>query len=441
MKNKLLVIWERLVKLVKHFFDQSVWLRLLSIVIAVIIWASIISGEDAEWRDSAANIPIYVIGAEALEEKGLALKQDVDELVAEMIGSVTINYQGKKSAITSLNQGNLQAVIDLSKIFREGQGQTLNIEITGATGVDVQKISPVSSITVDVEELYTDENVPVTVVFTGALPEGYIRPSSEHSIYPSSLTVSGTQSDVQAIKHAYVEIDLTDVTNSISQQYEIVLTDENYNPIDAPTVKVSSPTVIVRTNIYKTKTVPIQWKGSFVGDVAPGYEIGDVTLIPEEVTIAGYEEDIENILQVYVNSIDVNGKTETMTENISFVTQTGVQWMSHSGAEITVEIAEERAVEVITSVPIAYINAPENSNVTLSSDTVTMAVDGPASFIRTLSRGDVRAYVNLISYSFGEFNIDIIFELVDDSGAPVSFSTSTVHVLIEELEETDESGA
>ena len=431
MKNKLLAVWESLKKTVQHFFDKSVWMRLMSIVFAIIIWASVISGDDATWSDTVTDIPVYVIGMEDLEGKGLALKQDVDDLVAETLGTVNALVSGTKGVITNLNTSAFRAVIDLGQILREGQGQTLEIKITGADNVDIKRITPVDSIVVDVEALYTDENVPVTVVFTGTLPEGYIRPSTEYTVYPTRITVSGTESDVQAIKHAYAEIDLTDMTNSISQQYELILTDENFAPIDAQTVKMSTPTVIVRTSIYKMKTVPVQWKGSFVGDIVSGYVLGDVTIIPEEITIAGYAEDIENIYQIYVNSIDLTGYDRPFTRRIGFINQTGVQWMSSPDAEITVEVAERRTTEVITSVPVEYVNAPVGSAVTLSSDTVTVAVDGPASIIDTIARGDVRAYVNLISSNYGDYNMDISFELIGHPGADVVFSRSSVDVKIE----------
>ncbi|MGI5898331.1 MAG: YbbR-like domain-containing protein [Christensenellales bacterium] len=439
MKNKLLAVWERLKGIVLHFFDDSFHLRLLSIFFAVIIWASVISGDDATWQINETNIPVYVIGAEDLEARGLALKQDVDDLVADTLKSVSVQLEGTKSAITGLNSSNLRAVLDLSQILREGKGQQVHLVIQGAGNLGIKRISPADYITLDVESLYTDDNLPVTVVFTGSLPEGYIRPSDERSVLPSKISISGTASDVQAIKHAYVEVDLTNATSSINQQYNFVLTDENFNPIDAPTVKVSTPTVIVRSNIYKTKTVPIQWLGSFVGEVFPGYVLGDITMIPDEVTIAGSPEDIENIYYVYVNSIDLSGAFESFSQQVELVVQNGVKWMSFSSAEILVDITEELSTTVIANVPIEYKNQPEGVIVELETDVVTVAAEGPASFISRLNRGDVKAYVNLISMTEGEYFADIEFELIgEDVPENVSFSRASVGLIITPTEETEE---
>ena len=430
MNSKLLVIWERIVGAVKHFFDRSFWIRLLSILFAVVIWASVISGDDATWRVSEANIPVYVIGKETLESRGLALKQDVDELIAEKLSVVSVQLEGAKSAATSLDASALRAVIDLGQILREGKNQEIKITIQGANNLEERRITPVDTITVDVEELYTDENVPVTVVFTGTLPEGYIRPSDERSVLPAQISISGTQSDVTAIKHAYVEIDLTDVTQSINKQYEYVLTDENYNEIDAPTVRVSSPTVIVRSNIYKTKTVPIQWRGSFIGEVADGYVLGDIKMVPGEVAIAGHPEDIGNIHYVYVNSIDLTGRTESFTQQVDMIVQNGVRWMSLSSAEISVEISEQTRTTVISNIPVEFINELPGVTIKPEADVVTVAIDGPASFINSLRRQDIRAYVNLISATTGEYEFEVEFEFAGENVPKLSISRASLKVEI-----------
>ena len=432
MKNKLKAIWLRILDMVKHFFDRSFWIRMLSIIFAIVIWASVISGDDAVWRVSEANIPVYVIGQETLEARGLALKQDVDELIEDELEFVSVQLEGAKSVATSLDPSSLRAVIDLSQILREGKGQKLNISIQGANNLEERRISPVDSITVDVEELYTDENIPVTVVFTGSLPEGFIRPSDERSVYPAQISISGTQSDVTAIKHAYVEVDLTDIEQSINKQYEFVLTDENFNEIDAPTVKVSSPTVIVRSNIYKTKTVPIQWRGSFIGDVAQGYVLGDIKTIPSEVTIAGNPEDIESIHFVYVNSIDLGGRAESFTQQADLIVQNGVRWMSFSSVQINVGIEEVKKTTVITNIPVECINVLPGTVATPEVDVITVAVEGPASFISRLSRRDIRAFVNLISSTEGEYRFDVEFEILAEDAPPLNISTSTITVAIAE---------
>ncbi len=439
MKNKLLAVWEKLKELVRHFFDDSFPLRLLSIFFAIIIWASVISGDDATWQITETNIPVHVVGAEDLEARGLALKQDVDDLIAGTLKSVSVQLEGTKAAVTGLNSSNLRAVLDLSQILREGKGQQLRLDIQGAGNLGIKRINPADSITLDVESLYTDDNLPVTVVFTGTLPEGYIRPSDEKSVLPSKISISGTESDVQAIKHAYVEVDLTNATQSINQQYEFLLTDENYNPIDAPTVKVSTPTVIVRSSIYKTKTVPIQWRGSFVGEVFPGYVLGDITLIPNEVTIAGNAEDIENIYYVYVNSIDLTGMFEPFSQEVELIVQNGVKWMSFSSAEILVDITEELSTTVVANIPVEYRNQPEGTAIELESDVVTVAVEGPASFISRLNRSDIRAYVNLISMTEGEYLADVLFELtIEDQPLGVSFSNASVNLVISTEEDAEE---
>ena len=419
-----------------HLADKNLGLRLLSIFFAILMWAFVMSQDNATRSVRISGIEVEVVGMSQLAEEDLAIKQDVYELIER---SVTVRLEGTKTLITELDRSRVRAVVDLTQIHSVGESVEVPISIVGADGLTATRITPYSSVTVDVEQLNSRE-VPVVVEFTGTLPEGYMRPGEDSfSVNPSTITVSGTSSDVTKISAARLYIDQSEMTESLNARFEYEFTDDDGNEVIAPSLTTSSSSVIVSVPVYKTKTVPVQFEGTVIGTVAAGYELESVSVNPSTVTIAGFESDLESIDRVFTRSIDIDGAQESFTTEVGFINQTGILWYSVESVEASVRIREKDTTVIIAALPLNVINELENTTTTLSVTEVTCAATGPVSYMATLLRDDVYAYVDLLSATVGRNSIAVQFRVLDEDAPDIVFSEVTVTVNIEQ-DETGEGG-
>lgn len=429
MKNKLRALYQavrrRVVRWVRHFTDEQLGMRILSLVLAVVMWAVVMSRDDARRFTTVSGLTVEILGEDTLAENELAIKQSLRELTQR---SVSVRLEGTKALLTALNKENLRVVVDLSRITATGEDQTISLQVRNASGLSVTGISPYDAVTVDVESLYSRE-IPVVAQTDGELPAGHMIPSNSISVTPSTVTVTGTESDVTRISAAYVYVDLTDVTESVRAQQEVTLVDAQGSEV-VSSVEVSDPTVIVGFPVYQTKTVAVEWRGSVTGEVASGYELSGASVFPEQVTIAGYASDLAGIEKVFVSAISVDGKSEPFTQDVSFIGQTGIRWMNYESAQVTLKIQEERETVIVSEVPFEIVNAPQGARVECSADTVTVAVVGPASFMKNLSRDDFTAKVDLLSAVYGTTPMPVTFTVTNPDAPELSFMQVSVEVTL-----------
>lgn len=422
--GKLIVRWTR------HFFDQNVGMRLAAIFLAVLLWAVVISQDDAVRFDTISGILLEVVGEEEMHKNGFAIKQDLDELAET---ELTIRMEGSRAALTELDRGKVRAVVDLSQVTSL-QKESLEIEILGVENLTLTNVSPGRKIDIDVEHYYETE-IPVTVVAEGTLPEGYTLASHSKggvSVTPETITISGTASEVQKVRGAVVQLDLTGATESINAQHTYTLVDEASNPIEVSGIRVSAQAVVVKAPIYVTKTVPIEWRESITGAVASGYEVGDVTLVPSAVTIAGSAQDVAGIDSVLVSAFSVSGAKEDFTTTVRLVTPDNIAFVDYEKCEMSVQVKEISETVIVSELPIRVVNAREGDVVTLARDTVTVAISGPASYMKTLQRDSVVAFVDLISAAYGTTPVPVEFLVADENAPGLTFTEATVQVTIEE---------
>ena len=143
---------------------------LLSIVVAIGLWMYVITTVSPNSKTTISNVEVDFEGESwLLENRNLMITDGMDT-------TVDLELSGNRSDLNKLNRSNITLKVDLTKIYEAGETE---LSFTPGYPSDV---SP-SAITVDsrnpasirlkVEKRLTRE-IPVNVVFTGAVPEGFI---------------------------------------------------------------------------------------------------------------------------------------------------------------------------------------------------------------------------------------------------------------------------
>ena len=138
---------------------------LLAALIAIALWAYVITVERPESENTFYNVPVVLDGENVLQDRGMMITSDTDM-------TVTVKLSGNRSDLNKLKSSDIAAVVDLSRIAEAGD-KTLSyiVSIPGGTNLEVVSRQP-ENIALTVTEWAVKE-IPVELTYEGRVPEGY----------------------------------------------------------------------------------------------------------------------------------------------------------------------------------------------------------------------------------------------------------------------------
>ena len=223
-------------------------LKILSTIIAIILWTAITYTEDPVITQTIMGIDIELEGEETLNSNGLAIVNR-DELP-----SVSVVIRGRRnSVIESLDK--VYAAIDVSSIKSAGQNQVTISYDFPSDKVSVEKIKT-KEIPIETEPLISRE-IPVKIEVKNR------EKNDNHTVKSSTetkhITVSGAENTIYKISYARVQVDISKVSKTSTQNCMYELCNEKGEVIDEENiVSKSSATVAVKNTVYTKTTLPIE---------------------------------------------------------------------------------------------------------------------------------------------------------------------------------------
>ena len=231
----------------KNIKKSKLLLKILSTVIAVVLWTAITYTEDPVISQTITGIEIEFSGEETLNDNGLAI------INRNETPTVSVVIRGKRnSVIESLDK--IYAVADVSSIKATGQKQIPVSYNYPTDKISLEKIRT-KEIPVETEALISREiPVKIDVKNRDKNADNIIKSVSE----AEHITVSGAENTVYKISYARVAIDIGKVSKTSTQNciYELcnekgeVISEENI-------VSKSSEAVAVKNTVYEKTSLPI----------------------------------------------------------------------------------------------------------------------------------------------------------------------------------------
>ena len=269
----------------------------LSIVLAVILWAYVIGDVNPETEKTLVGVPLTVVG-----EKDLAAQNLV--VLTEFEDTVTAVINGRRSEIYGITADRLSARIDVSDCV-EGENQ-ISIKVTAPSNVN-EAAAKDGNMVVVVDRLVTEEK-PVEIVVDGDL-----RPGSEieiSSVNMETAKVYGPSTYVAEVDSVVGLLKAGDGEQDYSQTISLMAVDESGNAVKG--VEILDPEVNVEAVKTLIKEVPVAVQ--YTGSPAPGVEL----IFPDSVTIdiKGKYGDISGITELYADPVDISGITQDTSVSV-----------------------------------------------------------------------------------------------------------------------------
>ena len=105
------------------------------------------------------------------------------------------------------------------------------------------------------------------------------------------------------------------------------------------------------------RSVPLTTDHAFTGELAPGYQLGEIRLNPPEIEITGAKSLVDETTQLYIEPIDLTGKAASFTvSRWAILNRAGVRATTTTRIEVSVNIVSKAKQHVVLGVPIEPLN-------------------------------------------------------------------------------------
>ncbi len=403
---------------------------LLAFAISFGLWLYVITFVSPESEEEYYDVPVVMDGESVLNDRGLMI-------ISGATQTVDLKLEGNRSDLKQLNKTNITLLADLSKITTAGEHKLSYIISYGIAQSGT--ISPLEKspelITVVVAELAKKE-IPVQVVYTGAVPENYIAHKQSVTLDHTTVTISGPKDVVSQIDHAQVTVDLTDKNTTISGAYRYILCDESGSAVeDVANITTNLSEIRVTLRIQKTKVIPLILNVIYGGGVTE--ETAQIVLDWETIQVAGSEAVLEGLNEIILGTVDLSEILESTTMTYPVVLPEGVTNVTNI-TEVNAGISfPDLTIREFKVSNFRAENVPEGLAGVWQSDSLTVRLRGAKKILDKLTSDDITIVVDLSNAEAGKQACVARIE-VNSTGVVGAIGSYEVYVSVEEPARTAE---
>ena len=428
---------DAILKKLKSILLENWGTKLLAIVIAVALWAGLITQDPTLTREKQfTDVAVTVNGEDTLKRYGFIVLEDIDTVLSH----VDVRVSVPQAQYSAAQASNYSVRVELGRLRKAGEHDVKILSTNSSAYGTVTEIDP-PAVKLTVDEYVTRYRIPVSVTTEGAPPEGFY--ATEPSTDPPMIAVSGPKTLVDKIVSAKVAADQSTLPakeGTVRRALAFDLVDENGAVIQNDMLEVTSESVlldsiIVEQTVYTQRTVEFTDLGLVTGQPAAGYEVKGVYLTPASVTIAGRSSAISDINVMYAdNTVNVRGLTQSVTKSLRVRQPSTIKYSSADMVIVAVEIGP-----IITSRAYEAAVTLEGLSSALREvgglRTATVHLTGSQPWLDGLSAGDVSLHCDLGAISApGTYTLPLTCEVTGGEGQEYTVEIVPANVVVTVIE-------
>lgn len=386
----------------------------LSIIIAIGIWAYVDSVKDYSVYSRTYTLPVTFVGENTtLADRGLMLVDDSDT-------SIKLKFEGSRKLIAQLEPSKVHVQVDLSDVTETGK-QNLSYKIVYPNNKFSKGISSVSAssytVFVDIGELYS-KSVEIRCDIQGEVAEGYI--AGVVKTVPEKLELRGQQEDVDEVSYARVSLDIDNADESVTKSLNYQLYDKNDKVIKntgnihpvANLIKVTLPVNVV-------KELPL--KVNFTESAGASLSNVNYTISPAEITVSGPAEKLKDVDSIVLSEFDLSKLNGSAEYHYAITVPEGCENLS-GVTKATMKIAfKDMGTSTLNVKNIECQNIPDGKTVTVLTDELSVKLRGKAEDLKKITAGDILITADLsdVSSASGSYTVPAIVKVTSDGDVGV----------------------
>jgi len=308
--------------MLKKFFAKGSVLKIVSFLIAILVWLYVNNIEDPKIKVTIDDVPVKYKTSELSEKLAL---------ISHDIKTIDVEVEASRSEIIGLDENEIEAYLDLSGISDSGDFDNVKIKVSSPNR-NINVIKPSKSVcSVRIDDIIK-RNVDVEVEQTGNTEKGYAIIAKTISSV-DSVEISGPKKYVDSVKGAYIKVSCDGLAESKEISSEIVLIDDEGEVIDSKHeaydhIKLSDKKSTAYVSVGKTQTVNV---------VISGAEAGmEYSVSPSTVEV--YSE--KKINKIYTENISGELSPNNKSVKVKLVVPEGVTLLSEKNV-VTVNLKND----------------------------------------------------------------------------------------------------
>ncbi len=298
----------------KSFFSKDSVLRVLSFIIAVIIWFYVIIVVDPSVDVTIRDIPIRYVNKASLDDYGLS--------VIDNGGAVCeLKVRGSRKKIANIDNKNVYATVDLANISKTG---TFSLPISISIPYEYSEIVSKKPYNIDVTvDRVIEKETEVKIITSGSVANGYIAGEA----VPSSriVVLTGPLSLVNTIGSVAATLSYGDRAAEIRDTEKLYFLDSSGKQISEESglydkVSINISSIEITCPVMKLKTVPVKTEFNDTAELQ-NYKI---SVQPTNVTIYAENDVLGSVAEIATETIDFGALTQDGTCETELAVPEGV---------------------------------------------------------------------------------------------------------------------
>lgn len=288
----------------QNLFRKNLPVKILALIASIIMWGYVMNEENPS-VNGRYTVPVEIVNA----PEGYDVNMGVRE--------VTLKVRAPRSLMAAAHESDFKAVIDLSGDTEGEYDEKIRTVIP--QGFELLGMSD-DTVHVTMEALIA-HGVPVDIVVNGKAAQGMelgeIKPAQQY------VNVYGPRHLVDSIVKASGKIKLADNNSDFTMRVKLTAVTADGENINNLAVLPGELDVTVQLVPGEgKKIVPV--KPAVTGILPEGYVLGEVTVQPNQVELAGANKTLADIKNVETIPVSLHGVTATLDKDVELSLPEGI---------------------------------------------------------------------------------------------------------------------
>jgi YbbR domain-containing protein len=347
-------------------------------------------------------------------------------LVSEANTETTVKIRAPQSVWETLVADQIQVTADLADQTPGTHeipltARLLNLPLARVTGLNPASIR----LTFDSR---TTRELLVHVETSGEPARGY--EAGTLTLSAATTVVSGPASAVDRVSDIVASISLDGLRKDLDQEVDLIPVDSAGRRVDEVDINPRSVRVLVpitQKQGYRDVAVTVD----YVGQVAPGYRITNISVIPPVITVSSSDPQKVTELPGFVRTqpLDITDASDDILVRLALALPEGVTPVGDLNVQVQVSIAAIESSQTVKQTLEVQGLGPGLS-AAVSPDSVLVLISGPLPVLDQLQPEDVRAFVDATGLEPGTYQLAPQVSVVSDKVRAESVLPASVEVMI-----------
>jgi YbbR domain-containing protein len=380
------------------------FMKIFSLLLALMLYMSVNIEKETKSGSLTRN-SVGTTSEETVTEVPVVVYYDKENLVVSGIPEfVNVTLEGPASILKPTKlQRDFEIYADLTDL---GLGRhTIPLKYKNISDKLEVTITPaVVNVVID-EKVSKDFPVEVDFIHKNKIADGY---SVEHPIVkPNLVTVTGAKELVEKVALVKARVNLEGAKETVEQQSRVIVYDKDGKELD---VEVEPSVVEVTVPVKRpSKSVPV--KINQKGKLKEGLSLVKIEAVPNEVTIFGPKDKIEQIDFIDGITVNLDEITKDTTLEMKVPLPEGVKAVYPEKISIHIDVQEEQSQrQTFSQIPIEILGLGEQYSLQFldpEDGKLDIVAYGTPSILNNIKLADIDLYINVSELGVGEHEVAV----------------------------------